>query len=1603
MTDEPHYHEGSSEPSIVNPPYSPDATSTDPGGENSEPREKKKRRSLFARILAWVSGSIGLVLALLIALTLILYIPAVQTYIVNTLLSQMETTLGMRVTAGRVRIGFPAKIHISDVIGLGAKGDTLAVVGTLTANISLIPIIQERDLPIGGIGLSGTRLNYVFPGDSLMIRGTMGEVKGDFFSYKSIDQHLSLRNVSIADGDVTVLVIPDTLPKPTEENEESRLIIKIDKAKVQNLRGRFTTSPDSLIVDAYIREADLSDGEINIAHQFYRADHLSLKGELYKVGGEVAMLPMPWRVEVDGENPEYGGSNHIRGRINHLMYELGDGWAVREARLDVEKDSTRLRVRGLDVALNNSHITGEADLPFQEWLPGKKGHAELSLRGEILPKDIERYIGSVESYPDQLIALDVQGSGEMDGAMDITALVRHDDLIDLNVEGRVFTLFNDTTRHVSGSFDLFTKDGTMDAVRHFLDVQSGKPGKYAWTIPSGMELKGAGEYGKNQVKIDFFLDAARGYLQGRGNYGVKSKAYSADLDFRDLDLEQFLPGDTIGVLSGNLVADGVGTDFFHKSTWSDFKLTFDSLLYKDQTFRDVTLEGALHENHLFAAVDANHEALRMNTLINALLIKDNTDISVNLLVDTVIPPMLGVKSDIVRGARFALMSDLHTDFKQHYSLKSWMEDFVVQTDKALIKPTNTYLTVETDETKVDGELRSGDLSLTLNASNGLDDFTKRLKKVAEVVTTMLRDSVTEKVDLSSWMVHYPTMNVAFKMGRDNALRSYLDQLRIGAQSAYFSLSSVTGEGLTGEAFVKMFRKDTLRIDGLDLVLNQDSAFFYAVATAHKERFRNQAPFDILTSITSNVRHSEANLTWLDDKGKDYVRLGVGVWNNPNGDIKFDFTPEPIVLAYTPYIVEGENYITMPKGAPMHLKADMRLRSNAGGYIHIYDEPNEEGHLLKADIRDFRLSGLEGIQFLPQFKGILTADASWLQTKEGSKYSLEGTTEDFFYEKKEVGDLHISGVALQDKSGMQAEAGVDMDGKNIAQLRYYQASKSESDPLIALTLDRFPLRKANPFLPENTMTLDGLASGEVTNFEAPLFSDDLSKARLKPMEGYFYVTDGDVFVPRLNETYRIDSKRVEIREGYLLLKDYGISANGRRLTTEGSMKLSGKYPLDIRVRGNDMTLLDSKASKDALLFGVVNANIALRARGQIDAIDVSGNVGILGSTRVTFVTPESKLDSKDGYQNLVHFTDFGDTLFVARKSINPDSLTFGGANLDLNVHIDPAAEMTLLLGAEGGNKVQVKGGGDLHITMPPYGEMQLTGKYDMGSGYVALKMDPISKRFEIDEGSSLVWTGEVMKPEINFRATSRVKSRVSLAGEDPHNVNFDVSVIAENTLDDLKIRFETRAPEDLGVTNQLLAMNEQEQTRQSLMLLTMGQYLGNGNEALNMRNGTSGNFMGSALTSFLASQFNSFAGDALDAQINFDINDATTSEGTGTNYSYSIAKSFLNDRIHVVVGGKVMTGAAAYGMEQTFIDNMSLEYQLDEAGTHYLRLFHNKNFENLLDGEVVETGVGYVLRRRISTLKELFDLRRLKADPIRFPLRRDDTAPTDSVPASTSTK
>lgn len=191
-----------------------------------------------------------------------------------------------------------------------------------------------------------------------------------------------------------------------------------------------------------------------------------------------------------------------------------------------------------------------------------------------------------------------------------------------------------------------------------------------------------------------------------------------------------------------------------------------------------------------------------------------------------------------------------------------------------------------------------------------------------------------------------------------------------------------------------------------------------------------------------------------------------------------------------------------------------------------------------------------------------------------------------------------------------------------------------------------------------------------------------------------------------------------------------------------------------------------------------------------------------------------------------------------------------------------------------------------------------------------------------------------------------------------------------------LEFTINAPEDMSMSNELAAMSAEERGKIAVMMLTTGMYI---------TDNSTGNFsMNGALSSFLNSQINNITGSAMrtmDLSLGFDQNSDATGN-TYTDYSFKFAKRFWNNRVNFVIGGKLSDGgnAAVAEQDQTFIDNVSLEYRLDQTAMRYVRLFYNKEAYDLLEGNISEYGAGFVWRKKADRLWRLFNFRSSDTGP-----------------------
>ena len=86
----------------------------------------------------------------------------------------------------------------------------------------------------------------------------------------------------------------------------------------------------------------------------------------------------------------------------------------------------------------------------------------------------------------------------------------------------------------------------------------------------------------------------------------------------------------------------------------------------------------------------------------------------------------------------------------------------------------------------------------------------------------------------------------------------------------------------------------------------------------------------------------------------------------------------------------------------------------------------------------------------------------------------------------------------------------------------------------------------------------------------------------------------------------------------------------------------------------------------------------------------------------------------------------------------------------------------------------------------------------------------------------------------------------------------------------------------------------------------------------------------------------------------------------------MSKSLFNDRFKIVIGGNYSTDANAdENFSQNLINDISFEYFLNRGHTMYIRIFRHTGYESILEGEITQTGVGFVYRRKLNKLGDMF--------------------------------
>ena len=1478
----------------------------------------------------------------------LLYIPPVQNLLRREVTAYASEATGMQIQVERIDLRFPLNLLVRGVEVI-QQPDTLLSLESLNVRVQAWPLIKGK-VEVDEVTLNQVAVNSAGLIEGMKIKGVLGRFFLQSHGVDLSNEIAIINQVDLSDTHVQ-LVMNDTTTAPKDTTASAPVNWKVDlhQLNLGNVSFSMQLPADSMRMAAYIGEASVNDAQADLKNQFYSLKQFLLSGGSanYDTG---AAKP------VEGFDASHIAVRDIRIGLDSLLYKGRNMNAVlREFSMNersglsitslagrVYSNDSIICVPGLKLQTPHSEIDLSAHTYWELVNIPTTGRLSANLNAYIGKEDVMLFTGGLpdsfkEAYPFRPLVIRAGTDGNLKEMQISRFTVDLPGAFSLEGGGLLENLADSITRSGTVGLKMTTQN------LNFLTALSGEAPNGTIVIPDSMDLVAKVDINGPAYKANLKLREGQGTIDMDAALNTLTEVYKADLKINNLQLHNFLPKDSIYELSLSADAEGRGLDVTSYRSFAKLNLSLDQLHYAQYHLSNVDLTGALKGALVTARLTSDNALLKMTTEAEYNLAHSYPDGKVTMDVTQL---------------------DLHELGLMPQPMKH---------------PLAFNFSAEARQNRVFTHLVSGDMKLNLSARSGVEPLIRQSTHFVDVLMRQIDEKALDHAELREAL---PTAILSFSAGKENPLAYFLATQNISYQDASMKFGTAPDWGINGKAAIHTLKVDTLQLDTIFFTVKQDTTSMKLRAGVINGPKNPQ--FSFSTAITGEIRDRDAELLvdYKNEKGETGVLLGVNArplfeGHGKGNGIAFTLIPENPIIAFQKFhFNEKHNWIYLHKNMRVYANVDMWDDEGMGFRIHSVPGDTVSLQNIDVEIRRIRLAELSSVlPYFPEITGLFSAEAHYVQTEKDLQLSAELSIDELTYERQRIGDVTLGATWLPGEQGKQylnAYLNHDQAEVLLADGKLIPTGTGKDSLEVNMELDHFPLRVANVFVPDQMVTLSGDLDGNLKitgSTEQPLINGELSLDSVAVLSRQY------------GARFMFDNRPVQINNNRLLFDKFAIYTTSKNpFTIDGYVDFRdmSRPMANLNMLAQNYTLLDAKRTRESLVYGKVFADFRATVKGPLDGLNMRGNISLLGNTDVSYILTDSPLTVQDRLGSLVTFTSFSDTTTVVRQEVPTVSL--GGLDMVMMVHIDPSVRLKVDLDASNDNRIELEGGGDLSMKYTPQGDLTLTGRYTLSGGLMKYALPVIAaKEFAIDNGSYVEWTGNPMDPMLNFKATDRIRASVS-EGENggTRTVNFDVSIVIKNRFDDLSFAFDVSAPEDATIQNELTAMGAEERGKQALYIMVMKTYLGTG--PIGGGGGGVGKLnMGSALNSVLSSQINSLMGNLKNASVSVGIEDHDLSDtgGKRTDYSFRYSQRLFNNRFQIVIGGKVSTGENATNNAESFIDNISLEYRLDRTGTRYVRLFYDKNYESVLEGEITETGVGLVLRKKLDKLSELFIFKKKK--------------------------
>ena len=1183
-------------------------------------------------------------------------------------------------------------------------------------------------------------------------------------------------------------------------------------------------------------------------------------------------------------------------------------------------------------------------------------------------------------YPNAILAVNANVRGTVNDLFINELKVSGLDQLRVNASGRIQNAMNPDNLY----YDLKIGELASSGKTIFNLVPKGTiPSNIS--LPSHFSIKG---FAKGTTKV---VNTNLSLYSTLGNAGIKAQVdmrrknrelYDVKANLQNLQIGKIIQNKDLGGITAQISAKGESFDF--KNANANLVGNVQSATYKGYRYQNMNLVGKINRGVYKIVLNSKDPNANLQLTASGVYNEKNPTVKVNGTIDKLDLNKLGFYSSpmILAGAIDGDFKSLDPDNLNGYLN---LKNFAISDTKEVypVQEVNLLAVSTADSTQIKFNSQIADVEL--KGKYKLTQVFGALSQTINQYYQFQKPGKAAKIDAGQFFT------VDAKIKNDDLIRKFVPDLKS------FETINITGnynadsQKIELDAKIPQVLYGTNTLENTNIkITNENQALQYNLdgASLKSETFALNK-VNINGDVANNIINY--NITTKDEKDATQFLI-AGNAKSMNDITEISLNPNGLKLNYNDWTVDGDNKIQI---GSQGIFADNFRLTNGGSEILVQSENSSPNSPLNVTLKDFKIETLTEIikkdSLLAQ--GTINGTAQLRDLNKKMTFTSDLNITDLFFYGSPVGNLTVK---ANNTSADIINADIALSGNenDVKITGNYNTAASSFD--LNLAMNQLQMK-----------TLQGFTMNAITNTEGYLSGDlKITGTATEPkILGDVKMNNVGLMIAQTGSDFRKIDDKISFTNRGIEFDDFKINdKDGNSLKIDGQVltQTYRDFAFNLDVNAKDFKVVNSEKSDDAMMYGILSIDAALKVRGNLDLPKVDGRLAVSDDTDFTIVLPQSSpsLQERDG---IVEFID--QDQIALNKTIVADSLAaknkIKGMDVSVNIEVSKEAKISAIIDKANGDFVKIQGEAELTGGIDPSGKTTLVGVYEVEKGSYDMSVSLLKRKFDIQKGSTITWTGEPTAATLDITAVYKTKTapldlvEQQISGETPATLNQFKQQMEFNTLLKMKgellkpsISFDiTTAEKNNAVSSTVtdivdqklsqLREDENEMNKQVFALLLLNRFIGE-NPFENSAGLSTETLARQSVSKILSQQLNNLASDLIKGvDLNFDLEStedySTGTQNTRTDLNVGLSKKLLNDRLKVSVGSNFgLEGEARQNENTTNIaGDVTVDYSLSKDGRYMLRAYRKNEYQVALQGQIVETGVGFIITLDYDKFREIF--------------------------------